>query len=69
MFISCKIYFQVSGFNYVLHTMFPTQTINAMTALHGDHTYMAKATKLKEAAKKTSEQMKAQIYQSYSVKN
>lgn len=37
-----------------------------------DHTYMTKATKIKEAAKTASEQVKAQaeqIYQSYSVKN
>lgn len=65
-------FFQVSGFNFVLSSMFPTHVVNSAAAAHGDHTYMAKATKLKEVAKKKSEQVKAQaenIYQSYSVKS
>lgn len=69
-FLYCPL--QVNGFNYVLSSMFPTQVINTLATVHGDHTYMAKATKLREAAKKTSEQVKAQaeqIYQSYSAKN
>lgn len=63
---------QVTGFNHVLSSMFPTHAITTMAMAHGDHSYIAKATKLKEAAKKTSEQMKAQaeqIYQTYSAKN
>lgn len=64
---------QVFGFNYVLNAMFPVQgSANMSTQQHHDHTYMAKASKIKEAAKTASEQVKAQaeqIYQSYSVKN
>lgn len=52
--------------------MFPAHhTLNA-TINHSDSSYMYTATKLKEVAKKKSEQVKAQaeqIYQSYSVKN
>lgn len=63
---------QVFGFNYVLNTMFPVQSPTNTSAQHHDHTYMTKASKIKEAAKTASEQVKAQaeqIYQSYSVKN
>lgn len=59
----------VSGFNHVLYAMFPMHPGNLHTA---DHHIMAKATKIKEAAKNASEHVKAQaeqIYQSYSVKN
>lgn len=66
----------VSGFDHVLSAMFPLVTgnhtnMNATPTTAADN-YLTKATKLKEAAKKTSEQVKAQaeqIYQSYSVNN
>lgn len=54
--------------------MFPTpqqSTLNSIQQQH-DHNYVTKASKLKEVAKKRSEQVKAQaeqIYQTYSVKN
>lgn len=63
---------QVFGFNYVLNAMFPVQSPTSASTQHHDHTYMTKASKIKEAAKTASEQVKAQaeqIYQSYSVKN
>lgn len=52
--------------------MFPVHSTNATTNHHSDHNYMSKASKIKEAAKTASEQMKAQaeqIYQAYSAKN
>lgn len=64
------------GFNHVLSAMYPA--LNATptqqsTAANSDHTYLNKAnTKIKEAAKTASVQVKAQaeqIYQAYSVKN
>lgn len=69
---------QVFGFNHVLSAMFHAQsnaTTSAQqsTATNGEHTYLNKAnTKIKEAAKTASVQVKAQaeqIYQAYSVKN
>jgi len=59
----------VFGFNHVLSAMFPIHTSNVG---HSDHHYMSKASKIKEAAKTASSQVKAQaeqIYQAYSVKN
>lgn len=47
-------------------------TGSTITGNQFDTNYMSKATKLKEVAKKRSEQVKAQaeqIYQTYSVKN
>lgn len=52
--------------------MFPLANTTLSTSPQFDSTYLTKATKLKEAAKKRSEQVKAQaeqIYQNYSVKN
>lgn len=65
---------QIAGFDYVLSSMFPTAAGNAALngAHHAEHNYVTAASKLKEVAKKRSEQVKAQaeqIYQSYSVKN
>lgn len=63
---------QVNGFNHVLTAMFPSAAqANMVQPLQIDHIHLTKA-KLKEAAKKKSEQVKAQaeqIYQTYSVKN
>lgn len=59
----------VFGFNHVLNAMFPLHTPALNQA---DHHYMSKASKIKEAAKTASSQVKAQaeqIYQAYSVKN
>lgn len=58
----------VTGFNYVLYAMFPGHATN----LHTDHNIIAKASKIKDAAKTASDHVKAQaeqIYQAYSVKN
>lgn len=57
-----------SGFDYVLHAMFPGHQAN----LHSQDTILSKATKIKEAAKTASDHVKAQaeqIYSAYSVKN
>jgi len=62
----------VSGFNHVLSHMFPAPVVINGSTINSDSGYLSTATKLKEAAKKKSEQVKAQaehIYQSYSVKN
>lgn len=56
----------VVGFNHVLHSMYPGHS-----NLH-THDMIAKATKIKDAAKTASDHVKAQaeqIYQAYSVKN
>lgn len=71
LFISIE---QVTGFNFVLSTMFPAATAAAAgnTALIGSHidnNYLSKATKLKEVAKKQVKAQAEQIYQTYSVKN
>lgn len=72
------IFKQVNGFNFVLSGMFPNTTVtNAISggsysSIDTNNNYLIKANKLREVAKKGSEQMKAQaeqIYQTYSVKN
>jgi len=58
----------VFGFNHVLSAMFPMHA----SVGHTDHSYMSKTSKIKEAAKTASSQVKAkaeQIYEAYSVKN
>lgn len=61
----------MNGFNFVLHSMFPTSTSEFNptigSSLH-HHTHVAKAFTLKEVAKKGSEKVKAkteQIYQTF----
>lgn len=69
---------QVNGFNFVLSAMFPnTAGVNVLAApnfaaIDSNNHYLIRASKLREVAKKGSEQMKAQaeqIYQTYSAKN
>ncbi|XP_055693152.1 protein preli-like [Lutzomyia longipalpis] len=57
-----------TGFNWVLHTLFPNPAHQDLHLLHP----ATKAQKIKEAARTASDHMKAQaehIYQVYSVKN
>lgn len=72
--IYCELFvfvLQVNGFNHVLHVMFPAAQSKITQPLQIEHIHLTKS-KLKEAAKKKSEQVKAQaeqIYQTYSVKS
>uniref|UniRef100_A0A0K8TSW3 PRELI/MSF1 domain-containing protein n=1 Tax=Tabanus bromius TaxID=304241 RepID=A0A0K8TSW3_TABBR len=50
----------VNGFNFVLHKMFPVHVSNMQQQQQQDHLYMAKAHKIKEAAKTASDKVKAQ---------
>lgn len=62
----------MAGFDWVLSSMFPLANASLTSTTQIDSNYLTKATKLKDAAKKRSEQVKAQaeqIYQNYSVKN
>lgn len=61
----------MNGFNFVLHSMFPTSTSEFNSTIGSNlhhHAHVAKAFTLKEVAKKGSEKVKAkseQIYQTY----